>query len=331
MEHNRVDSLEMIKQDYPGLTSQIFRIIPTYENQDTIAPTSFILKVSHTDKRSRVLSNHLFDNESRFYEHLSPIIRIKTPDYYSGVNNCATRNLSFLLLEDLSSAEVLEENCSCTDLSSTVQEVAKLHAQFLQYGSGKTNSWLHRNLYSVPGERSLHRLLDREIITDDFRTVLLQVIKKRDQIFDKLKHLPRTIIHGDFRSDNVVIREAGGKRSVCILDWQMVRFGHGLADISHFMSSTFSSETRRLYETDFLTEYHKVLKAFTGYSPKKSDYLRHYKLSTLLEIIRILHGARYLIGINASGSILQKGIYRLQLAMKRSLTAIKDHNSLALV
>ena len=53
---------------------------------------------------------------------------------------------------------------------------------------------------------------------------------------------PWTIVHGDFRDDNLMF---GGDGGSCVVDWQTVGLGPGVADLSYFLGASLAPEDRR--------------------------------------------------------------------------------------
>jgi aminoglycoside phosphotransferase (APT) family kinase protein len=57
--------------------------------------------------------------------------------------------------------------------------------------------------------------------------------------------IPFTLTHGDFHSGNLFVREDG---SIAVIDWELVCFGRGPAEVAHFINSCVKPEIRRLHE-----------------------------------------------------------------------------------
>src|SRR5581483_1441613 len=72
---------------------------------------------------------------------------------------------------------------------------------------------------------------------------------------------PLTLMHGDYRLDNLLFRERAGGLEACVLDWQSVRLGPPLVDLAMYLGSALDTGTRRAHEHDLLTAYHERLMA----------------------------------------------------------------------
>jgi hypothetical protein len=66
---------------------------------------------------------------------------------------------------------------------------------------------------------------------------------------------PWTLTHGDFRLDNLLF----GRPRVAVVDWQTVRIGPGLSDVSYFIGSALLPEDRRDHECTLVRAYHRHL------------------------------------------------------------------------
>jgi aminoglycoside phosphotransferase (APT) family kinase protein len=66
---------------------------------------------------------------------------------------------------------------------------------------------------------------------------------------------PWTIIHGDFRLDNLLF----GRPRVTVVDWQTIKVGPGLSDVAYFIGSALLPEARRRHEHGLVQAYHEHL------------------------------------------------------------------------
>ena len=72
------------------------------------------------------------------------------------------------------------------------------------------------------------------------------------RIADHLTHVsngPKTFTHGDFRLDNLFFASQGAD-DVAAVDWQNSGIHSGLRDVTYFLSTSVTPETRRTIERD---------------------------------------------------------------------------------
>jgi len=78
---------------------------------------------------------------------------------------------------------------------------------------------------------------------------------------DRICESPHTLIHGDFRLDNLFFCSADADADVIFTDWQVASRGPGVYDVAYFLTSTLSPEVDRDTELDLLRRYHHRLLA----------------------------------------------------------------------
>ena len=72
---------------------------------------------------------------------------------------------------------------------------------------------------------------------------------------------PETIVHGDYRLDNMLFGTPEGGYPLAVVDWQTVGRGAGLADAAYFLGASLQVEDRRANEEALLRDYHERLTA----------------------------------------------------------------------
>ncbi|PYV29185.1 MAG: hypothetical protein DMG22_23655, partial [Acidobacteria bacterium] len=63
-------------------------------------------------------------------------------------------------------------------------------------------------------------------------------------IMDRLTLPPRTIIHGDYRLDNLFFGQAGGVDTLAAIDWQISARGRGVFDVAYFIAGSLPFKER---------------------------------------------------------------------------------------
>ncbi len=87
-----------------------------------------------------------------------------------------------------------------------------------------------------------------------------------------------TMVHGDYRLDNMFFGEDGAPYQLAVIDWQSPNRGWGAYDLAYFLSGNMPAERRRACERDVLAAYHDALTeaGVRGYSREQlwEDYRR---------------------------------------------------------
>jgi aminoglycoside phosphotransferase (APT) family kinase protein len=72
---------------------------------------------------------------------------------------------------------------------------------------------------------------------------------------------PWTVVHGDYRLDNLLFADGPGAPPVAVVDWQTVTHGPGVQDVSYFIGAGLLPDARREVERDLVRSYHEGLLA----------------------------------------------------------------------
>jgi aminoglycoside phosphotransferase (APT) family kinase protein len=71
----------------------------------------------------------------------------------------------------------------------------------------------------------------------------------------------RTIVHGDYRLDNLLFDPTPGGTPIAVVDWQTCAVGSGLHDVAYFIGAGLHEDDRRTVEDDLVRRYHDALTA----------------------------------------------------------------------
>ncbi len=260
-----------------GLVADCFRFALDYDRAAPGAPASVIGKFPAKDPTSRKSgTDHvLYLREVSFYRDLAASVAIHTPRAYVAEIDPETDDFT-LILADLAPARQGDQlaGCSLADADVAMDEAAALHAP--RWGDAALNglAWLH----SRPA--ALTPMVDTMLphVIAAFRDRYQGAIEP--EFMDLVERLPaalmtmrgdtatpRTVIHADFRLDNIMFDVNGGARPMATLDWQTVTIGPGASDVAYFLSAGIDPAERRLHEDALVRRYHTALLArgVTGY------------------------------------------------------------------
>ena len=70
----------------------------------------------------------------------------------------------------------------------------------------------------------------------------------------------QTLIHGDFRLDNILFGIKPDQHQVALVDWQGIIVSKGVHDLAYLLSQNLTKDTRRKHERDLVDEYHGRLR-----------------------------------------------------------------------
>ena len=78
----------------------------------------------------------------------------------------------------------------------------------------------------------------------------------------------QTLIHGDFRLDNILFGVAPEHHPIALVDWQGIIVSKGVHDLAYLLSQNLKTDLRREHERALVADYHARLEqhGVTGYS-----------------------------------------------------------------
>lgn len=246
------------------------RLTLTYAPVDS-GPRTMIAKLPAADETSRAtaLALRSYENEVRFYQQLAPALPIRTPEvYYADIEVATARFV--LLLEDMAPAEQGDQLQGCTVEMAKVaiDELVRLHAPRWGDPSLSSMEWLHRDREAQ--QEFLLMLLPS--LWDGFRQRYAaelgpDVHAAGEALFGHLGQYltadsePWTIVHGDYRLDNLLFDVSPGGVPLTVVDWQTCGHGPALNDVAYFIGAGLLPDDRVDVEEDLVRDYHRGLVA----------------------------------------------------------------------
>lgn len=255
-----------------GQIGMCFRYQLRYSgNPPKDAPSSLIGKFPSDDPASRTTGVQLknFLKEVSFYQQLNSRLSINTPRcYYAEIIGEGPDFM--LLLEDLAPGEQGDQlkGCNAKIAEAALVQLVGLHGPGWCDHSLTSLEWLGvpdpesatmvKGLYQgvLPGflERFGHALdqQQQDIIaaygTSSFPPPTLTE--------------PFSLIHIDYRLDNLLINQTTEPNKVTVVDWQSITLGNPMTDVGYFIGAGMLPEERRPAEMDLVKTYHTALKNF---------------------------------------------------------------------
>lgn len=89
-----------------------------------------------------------------------------------------------------------------------------------------------------------------------------------------------SVIHGDFRLDNMLFDIKSGAESIAILDWQTVSAGNPLTDVGYFLGCGIGAALRESHESELLAAYRDGMAKY-GVNFQEPDFKRDYRVGAL--------------------------------------------------
>jgi len=246
-----------------GQMSDSLRVTLAYD-RPTDAPATLVAKLPSTDAgtRASALSLRNYEKEVRFYRSLAPGLDVRVPRlHYADI--AATPDRFVLLLEDLAPAEQGDQlaGCDVAVAEAAVAELVGLHAPRWADASLGSFDWLDDTTRSE-GAGPLLALLWSGFCDRYADRLTAEIHTAGTQLFDHIDGLltprgPRTLVHGDYRLDNLLIDPAG--EQVTVVDWQTTALGSAPYDVAYFIGAGLTADDRRAHEERLARDYHARL------------------------------------------------------------------------
>ena len=295
-------------------------------------PATVILKLPTTNPLALRLANWLaiHRREYVFYRDVAPHTDLKAPALLYG--DYDERSHRFvLLLEDLGGMQAVPQGdgVGIERARRAIREIATFQARFWEAGDDPALAAC--GPFLTPGQRrimqtlyllTLPPALERfgELFTDDTRRLAEAFGTRIDAHFAAVAQGPGTIVHGDFRGDNVLFGREG-EDDFAVIDWQGCGFGCGMYDVAFFLATSVTIEDRRALERDAVNEYHEIVSAGGAKNYSQDDCWRSYRQNMLATLMPMVLGAG---GIDIEDESLKNQTRKL---LRRTVTAIEDLDS----
>jgi len=235
------------------------------------APATVIAKLPAADPTSRATALQLrsYETEVRFYQQLAPTLPIRTPHVLYADIDVTTASF-VLLLEDLAPARPGDQLAGCSPEQATiaVDELVKLHAPRWADPALAELDWLHRDaevsrafmlgLLPMFWTNFRERYADR--LGEDVHEAGNALFAGLDRYL--LGNTPPwTVVHGDYRLDNLLFGGPQGGPPIAVVDWQTCSHGPALSDVAYFIGAGLLAADRREHEPRLVRRYYDGLVA----------------------------------------------------------------------
>jgi aminoglycoside phosphotransferase (APT) family kinase protein len=125
-------------------------------------------------------------------------------------------------------------------------------------------------------------------VAPEHRGVVERFVERLDAWLAE-RRSPFSIVHGDYRLDNMLFGRPGSRKPLTVVDWQTVSWGQPLLDASYFLGAGLPVSDRRAHEKALLREYYDGLLALgvSGFSWEAcwEEYRRNTFHGVLMAVI----------------------------------------------
>jgi len=310
-----------------GMMSELCKLLLTYEGDANGAPTSFIAKYPSQNPTNRevAMSFNLYEREVRYFQELDPLTSALSP--VAHVAHLQGDNF-LLLLQDMTDYRAGDQikGADLADTQAAIQELAKLHAAF--WNNVGDIDWVPHiaNSYHADNMVNLFLMGWQGMATNFAEFLSADIIAMGDAFSRALPTLqatmdqpPVTLIHGDFRMENLLYATQPEHHAVAVIDWQGPLLGCGMVDVALMLGQSTITEVRRQHERTLIEQYAGRLGEH-GADYDVADAWHHYLLAGLYNWCYVSAVAGTLDSSNA------RAFAWMSQMVKRQATFTHDHD-----
>ena len=311
-----------------GLMSSISRAILTTDSGEH----RVVVKCIAQNENSEISKGlNFYANEINFYRHLATEVPIESPPCLYAEIDQDTQNF-LLILEDLGNdyaGNQLEE-CPEDVMLEAYTRAAMLHGKywnktddldFLRSQINDETSIFRRDAIYKPGIEPTIAMFP-DLISNEMKDAIRSIGDQFFDLFNRAMEGPQTIVHGDYRTDNMMIFPDS---RLVVVDWQNTMSGNGAHDIAYFSSQSCGDSVRGETEMSALHHYHDTLLASGVEHYSFDQCLLDYQLNLLLVMITTVA----VCGMLAPGN--ERGMALGRIMLSRSLSARESMSCLDLL
>jgi aminoglycoside phosphotransferase (APT) family kinase protein len=103
-----------------------------------------------------------------------------------------------------------------------------------------------------------------------------------------------SLVHGDFRLDNLLFDIRGGAEEIAVLDWQTLTIGNGLTDLGYLLGCGIGNALRPQHERELVDLYCAEMTAY-GVPLTRDEVWRDYVVGALHGVSTAIFSAAFVV------------------------------------
>jgi hypothetical protein len=289
----RVETITAEPLSTGGAWCDLRRLVLHYRGPSGGLPASVIAKSPRNGPAREVgTALGLFDREMRFYTELAAEVPLRLPRcFHPGDGD---RGNEPLLLEDLTSWSAGNQLTGLTleQTRAVLDDLAGMHARFWNSPRLAAADWLLRidsavhiavmQQMAAAGIEPLRQRFTATIGSEAMERGLAVCRRFGDVLRAIGETEPKTLVHEDFRLDNILFGP-GGERLV--LDWQVPSYVRGVHDVAYLLTGSLQANVLSRHWEELLRDYHDNLVAAGVSDYPWEDLLSQYRQNVLYSFI----------------------------------------------
>jgi hypothetical protein len=273
-------------EDTPGFFGVLSRLHLTYDSPGA-GPATVVAKRNSPEEFNRAIASSMgyYERECRVYSELAAQLPLRlATTYYSALDG----DRFVLLMEDLGAARVGRQSSatSVDDVAHALTEIAAMHGAFLGHGALNQLPWLTPLDANAAVFDAALATRWQGFVDSAGSTIRPEALRAAERLLgrmaDVLKHFTTgdvTLVHGDFRIDNVLFDLPPDPARPLIIDWQAVAIGTGVFDAAQLIALSLDPDTRRQSERSLLDGYAGAVEKASEMAVDRDELFEAYRLA----------------------------------------------------
>jgi len=241
------------------------RIHLEYGRSSDGAPATLVGKFPSPSEESRASgARGGYRAETRFYTDLANELPIVTPVCHYGAIS-PDQSTFTLLLEDLAPKQQGDQirGASDDEIEAAVRNLAGLHAPYWGDPSIEELDWMAAGIgdeYALYIEMGTPAFIDRyreRLGKDDID--VLEAFAAGVKNWTARRPEAKTLVHGDYRLDNLMFETDADGVKVAAVDWQTLSVACGGQDLAYLLGNSSPPGQRRAHESRMLAAYREAM------------------------------------------------------------------------
>lgn len=312
-----------------GTTTRVRLVV---EHNVPEIPRQWFVKLPSLSFRAKAITAlpRLLPTEVRFYNELADQVPLNKPKLLFAHNRIGRG--STLVINDVSEFGAIPgragDALTVEQARSVICQLAQFHGHFTSKARyNRSFRWLAgpiRRLEDGLGTALAVPLMRRGLrlasgyVNQRLYGSALRYARYRKKMMRFLSSAQPTLVHHDCHPGNLFWHN----NQPGFLDWQMVRVGEGISDVSYFLATALDPESRRQHELDLLTNYHELMatnhSVKTDFNSLFNRYRAHLAYPFEAMIVTLAVGGMMPLDSN------------LEL-IRRAAQAVEDHDTFAIL
>jgi aminoglycoside phosphotransferase (APT) family kinase protein len=278
-----------------GFLSGRARVTISYDRAEEGAPATVVVKLPASIKEGIAFaeSTHAYEREIRFYREVAPRTPIRVPRMLATIMEPGD-NVFILVMEDLKGLTAGDQviGMSRAQVLAAVRTIAPLHALWWNGDQRQALPWVpsveqQLKMLSLTPEtiRTAWPLFLESIggsLPPGGRALGERILRHLEGILAEFVKGTRTLVHFDYRADNLFLDDQTPKAPIVVVDWQLAMWGLGAYDVARLAGGSIPPAERGGHHEEIVRCWRQGLTAggVTGYSYEEAWH--DYRLSAIV-------------------------------------------------